>query len=101
MEDKHNEQFFVSNCISPSGRTNMESALFNRARVLLLHRLVYKADFNNVLTELNRYQDMLSEEYSRWKRVNCRFCYGLDGVFWLNIGEGGSCFTFIKVLGEY
>ena len=54
-----------------------------------------------VQTELNRYQDMLAEEYTRWKRVNCRFCYGLDGVFWLNIGEGGSCFTFIKVLGEY
>lgn len=99
MEDKHNEQFFVSTCFSPAGSTKMESALFYRGHVLLLHRLVYKADFNNVLKELNRYQDMLAEKNPCWKRVNFRFCHGLD-VVWLKIGEG-SCFTFIKVLGEY
>ena len=100
MEDKNNERYFVSTCFSPSACKKMESALFHRAKVLLLHRLVYKAYFNNVLTELNRYQDMLVEEYPRWKRVNCRFSYGLDGVFWLYIGEGSS-FTLLKVLGEY
>lgn len=78
----------------------MESALYDRAKGILLRRLVCFTDFKNVLKELDLIQDNLSKSNPRWKRVKTRFSGGADGICWLHIGEL-SHFCLYRVEGEF
>ena len=54
------EQWFAASAGSLAGSSKMESALYDWAKEHLLRRLVYFADFKNVLKELDAVQDHLA-----------------------------------------
>lgn len=83
-----NEEWFVYSYYALSGRPKMEDELMNKARILLLYRIVYEGDFKSVVNELNHCQDIIIEQNKRLKRVEIEFVHGPgDDHAWLNIGS--------------
>ena len=83
-----NEEWFVYSYYTQSGRPKMEDELMNKARILLLYRIVYEGDFKSVVNELNHCQDIIIEKNKRLKRVEIEFVHGPgDDHAWLNIGS--------------
>lgn len=94
-----NTLWFVFDCYVVAGQPKMESALMEHAEKLLLYRLVYGDDLNNVIKELKMSQDILSEQNPRWKKVDIRIVGGVDGLLWLHIGSQNL--RLRKVVGEF
>jgi hypothetical protein len=80
--------------------TKMEAALFDRAKILALDRLVAGADFAALIGEIEASQQRLAAEHKNWKRVEIRTSVGVDGMVWLFIG-GTSALYFKTVKGNF
>lgn len=68
-----NERWFVYDYYRAAGRPKMEDALMEYARQELLYKIVYRQDFNGIVTMLNRKQQELYAENKRLKAVEVRF----------------------------
>lgn len=91
--------WFAVSAYSTAGRPKMESALFDYAKKLLLHRLIAGCDIAHALNDLSTRQDTLSSTNPRWSRTDIRISDGVDGIAWIGIGE--SHITLQRVEGNY
>lgn len=91
--------YFCYDAYSTAGRPKMEAALFNIAKDLVLYRTIVGDLVDALETDLWHRQEVLLDDHKNWKPVEISVYGGLDGLFWLNIGE--SNLRFREIIGEY
>ena len=91
--------YFCYDAYSTAGRPKMEAELFNTAKLLVLYRIIPGDAVDNLVGDLWHRQEVLLDDHKNWKATSIDYHGGLDGHFWLNIGE--SHLSFREIRGDY
>lgn len=86
-------QYFVTNYYHPAGRPRMEDNLMSRAITLYLHCIV--VNLNEMVTFMQKAQEILWEQNKRVKKVDISYHHGHGEIIFFHIGS--SHLTLQKV----
>lgn len=94
-----NERWLVFDCHCVAGRPKMEDALMEYARNELLYKIIYRKDFDGIVTLLNKKQQELCADNKHLKPVEIGYLYGTGTVRWIYIGY--QTIHLCKIEGEF
>ena len=92
------QRWFVNNHYSVAGRPKMEDALMRYAKKVFMHTLIYQADLQDLVANINAKQRELAKENGRLKPVDIRLSSLREGekIIWLYIGSQNLTLCKVK-----